>query len=86
MDAECNCQTLNDGDCGIARATLDIADIGAVDTSFVGKGLLAQGLALAQAAHISTEALTNIHAALKATPSTMNLQTMSDIVVDFACR
>jgi hypothetical protein len=84
-DAERNCQTLNNGDCGIARATFDVTYISTMDTSFVGKGLLAQGLAFAQAAHISTEALTNIHAALKATPSTMNLQTMSDIVVDFAC-
>ncbi len=54
-----------------------------MDPRLVSERLLAPALLLPQAAQISTEALTDIHGGLRARLSPIDLQTMSDIRVDF---
>ena len=48
----------------------------------IGKILLAPALLLTKASHVAAEALTNVHAKLRARMSPINLQTISDIEVD----
>ena len=70
---------LNHSDCGVPPPPLNIADIGAVDTSAVGIVLLAPAICLTQAANVLTKARANIHARVKTAMSAIDLQTMSDI-------
>ena len=55
-----------------------------MDAGPVGIVFLAPALLLAQATNVPAEAYTYIHAELKTRLSPINLQTISDIVVDFA--
>ena len=57
-----------------------------MDAGFVGKCFLVPTLGFAQGAVFPTEALTDVHALLEARLSTINLQTISDIDVDFRPR
>ena len=54
-----------------------------MDTSAVGIVFLTPALFLAQAANVLTETQAYIHAELKTRLSSINLQTISDIGVDF---
>ena len=78
------CQFFHDGHRWITRAALDVADIGAVNAGLMGKGLLTPALLLAEDADVLTQACAYIHAELKTRASTINLQTISDNLVD--CR
>ena len=55
-----------------------------MDPGPVGVLLLAPAFLLAQATNVPAEAYTYIHAELKTRLSPINLQTISDIRVDFA--
>ena len=50
-----------------------------MNAGFVGKGLLAKRLGLAQAPYIGREAMLDVHAATQTPLQPINLQTMSDI-------
>jgi len=70
----------------VARATLDVADVVTVDAGFIGERFLAPPPGGAQAAKVHTEALTDVHGSPETRLSTMDLQTISDIGVDFRRR
>ena len=70
---------------GIAPSTLNVADIGPVNPSAIGIILLTPALRFAKAAYIKTKARLYIHIDLKDGLSPINLQTISDICLDFAC-
>lgn len=53
-----------------------------MDVGAVGVVFLAPALLLAETANISAKACANIHTGLKTALSAIDLQTMSDIVVD----
>jgi hypothetical protein len=53
-----------------------------MDVGAVGIVLLAPPLLLTETANISAKARANIHTGLKTALSAINLQTMSDIVID----
>lgn len=76
-------QLLDHGDGRVTRTPLDIADIGAVDAGTVGIIFLAPALLKSQATHVLTKALLDIHAGQPAILSTIDLQTISDIQLDF---
>jgi hypothetical protein len=71
-------QLIDDPDCRIALASLDIADICPVDTGAVGIIFLGPAFALAQTTDVSTKALSNVHIDDVPPSSTINLQTMSN--------
>ena len=64
----------------------DVTDIGAVDAGLVSEGFLAPAFGFAQSADILSEALTHIHAQEETPLSPIDLQTMSDICVDFGTK
>ncbi len=72
-------ELFDDADRRIASATLDIADICAVDVGTVSIFLLTPALFEAEAAEIGGKAETDVHQADEARLSLMNLQTISDI-------
>lgn len=72
-------ESVDDGDCRIAGATLDVADIGPVNAGFVGECLLTETFRLAQAPNVPAEPLTDIHTVKRGQLSMIVLQTMSDI-------
>ena len=76
----------DDGDRRVARAAFDVADIGPVDTSLVGERFLAPAFAEAQGAQVLTEAVTDVHPGAETLASTIDLQTISGIVVDWGGR
>jgi hypothetical protein len=53
-----------------------------MDASLIREGLLAQAFREAQAAQVLTEANADIHVALRARLSPIDLQTIRDILVD----
>ena len=55
-----------------------------MDAGFIGKGFLAPALRFTKAANILPQTLGDIHAQLKTRVSTIDLQTISDNLVD--CR
>ena len=59
--------------------SLDIADVGAMDTGTIGKLFLTPALLVAEPLEVGPEALANIHAKAKTPLSIINLQTISDI-------
>lgn len=67
----------------IARRPLKVTDIGPVDASAVGVIFLAPPALVTQAAKVGGKALADIHIRLKTPLSTIDLQTISDIPVDF---
>lgn len=77
---------LDDGYGRVAGTAFDVADVGAMNAGLVREGLLAQPFLITQAAQVLTKALAYIHACLKARPSPIDLQTMSDIQVDCAAK
>lgn len=74
---------LQHNDSGIANATLDAADIGAVQAAFEGKPLLAQPPVLAEILDVEAHPPAHIHGASGALMYTTDLQTMSLILLDF---
>ena len=66
----------------IARAALNIADVGAVDPSLEGVVFLAPALGGAQALQVGAKDLANVHPRCITCVSTINLQTMSDKRLD----
>jgi hypothetical protein len=68
----------------IASGALEIAYISAVDAGAIGIVLLAPAMLVPQAAQVGGKALANIHTRLKTALSTIDLQTISDIPVDFS--
>ena len=66
----------------IARAALDVADIGPVDISLKGIFFLAPALGRTQALQIGAKDLAYIHLQCIARMSTINLQTISDKMLD----
>jgi len=77
-------QPLHHGDRRVARASLEIADIGPVDPCAVGEIFLAPAPFIAKAAQIGSEALADIHCKDVPPMSPIRLQTMSDNRLDFA--
>ena len=75
---------LDHRDCGVAAPAFNVAHIGPVDAGTIGKILLAPTLRLAKAAYIKTEARLDIHIDLKDAMSSIDLQTISHIRLDFA--
>jgi hypothetical protein len=59
--SECLSQPLDHHDSRVARPALDVADVGAMNTSAVGIVLLAPAFRLAQLAEVAGEALSDIH-------------------------
>jgi len=76
---QCCRQPVHDGDRGIARAALQIADIGTMNIRAERKLLLRPAFLLAQATKITGKALRDIHGETVPLMSTINLQTISDI-------
>ena len=76
---QCRRQPVDDGDRGIARATFQVADIGAVNIRAERKLFLRPAFLLAQATKIMGKALRDIHGGTVPFMSTINLQTISDI-------
>ncbi len=64
----------------VARGAFQITDIGAVHARLVSKSLLAERSCLTEAAQVCRKAVLDVHAPRQARLSTINLQTMSDIV------
>ncbi|WP_456291215.1 hypothetical protein [Rhizorhabdus dicambivorans] len=67
----------------IPRPAFNVADIGAVNIGLMGESLLAPALLLAEGADVLPEALAYIHSSLKTRLSTIDLQTISDNLVDW---
>ena len=65
----------------VARRTLQIADIGPVNTGLVSERFLTQRALMAQTTQVIGKAVLDIHTRCKARLSTNDLQTMSDIAV-----
>ena len=82
--AEWSGELLHHRDGGIAPPAFNITYIGAVDAGAIGIILLAPALRLAKAAYIKSKARLNIHAHLKDAMSPIDLQTISDIRLDFS--
>lgn len=76
-------QLFDDRDRRVARSALDVAHIGAMHAGAVGIIFLAPAMLGTEAAQIGREALADIHKGLKTALSTLDLQTISDIPVDF---
>lgn len=72
----------DDRDGGIASTSFDVADIGAMNASFMREGFLAPTLGFAKAAQVFGKALADDHRDVKTRLSTMYLQTMSDDTFD----
>jgi len=66
----------------VPGAAFDIRNIGAVDIRLMCKGFLAPPLFFSVSADVIAEALTDIHVRQETRMSPINLQTISDIVVD----
>ena len=76
---ECFGEAFHDGDRRIARASLDVADVRAMDAGAVGIVFLAPAFIEPKPSDIGAKALANIHPSQKTPLSTNDLQTMSDI-------
>ena len=84
--AERQCESRYDRDRRVARPAFDIADIGAVDTGLLGERFLAPAFGEAQAAQVLAKAVMDIHGSSETRLSTIDLQTIGDILVDFMRR
>lgn len=69
----------DDRDRWIAGASLDIADVGPMNSGAVGIVFLAPAFLEPEPSDVGAKALANIHAVAKTPLSTSDLQTMSDI-------
>lgn len=76
-------EPLDDRDCRVPRAALDITDVGPVDAGHVGERFLAPAVSFAQFAQVGAEAVPNVHGSPQTRLSTIDLQTIGDIHVDF---
>lgn len=83
-DSECPRQLVDDGDGRVAGTPLQVGDIGPVDACLVCEGFLAEALLEPESAQVSGEALPDIHGAPETRLQTINLQTISDIRLDWA--
>jgi len=80
-------QLFQDHDRRIAGTALQVADIGAMDPGFERELFLRQAFVLSQPTKILTEAFMYVHGATMEPMSTIDLQTKSDIPLDFGgCR
>ena len=77
-------ELFHDGDSRVAGAALEVADVGAVDLRLEGERLLRPVILQAEATQVLGEALSDVHAGMTTCPSTIDLQTISDICLD--CR
>lgn len=82
FDTQGRCKLHQNLDRWIARTALDVADIGPVDISLKGIFFLAPALGCTQALQIGTKDVAYIHLQCIARMSTINLQTISDKMLD----
>jgi hypothetical protein len=76
------CHLLHHDNGWVSCATLDVADVGSVQARTISKLFLRPAFFEPVSTQVFSKALANVHAAVMRRMSTIDLQTMSDILLD----